>query len=211
MSCCIDYTNNHFDELVALQDLKYYRNKGTKKSTQALLNILNNLDLEGMHLLDIGAGIGVVSIELQNSGLSEITHNEISSAYIDVFQKEIDRKLNGTKINSLKGDFVEVAGKIDSADIVVLDKSICCYPYYEELVRASAAKANTWYAYVIPRDTWWVKFVHYFGELIKSLKGDSFRSFIYPVDKIEKIVLQYGFTKLVELHQREWLVAVFKK
>ena len=211
MSCCTECTNNHFDDKIAQRDFNNYKSAGAKKSTQALLNVLRKLNLEGMHLLDIGAGIGVVSIELRQSGLSEITHNDISSAYLNAFRNEFGGQLNGIKINSLQGDFVEVSDEIVSADIVVLDKSICCYPYYPELVRASVVKANTWYAYVIPRDAWWVKLVHYFGELRKSLKGDSFRSFVYPTDKIEQIVLEYGFTKHTQVYQREWLISVFKK
>lgn len=211
MSCCTEYTNNHFDDILAQRDLNNYRTKGAKKSTQALLSVLNTLNLEGLHLLDIGAGIGVVSNELRNSGLSEITHNDISSAYIEVFNYEFGKQFPGIKINSLQGDFVEVSNEIDNADIVVLDKSICCYPHYPELVHTSVSKANTWYAFVIPRDKWWVKFVHYFGELRKTIKGDAFKSFIYPVDKIEEIVLEYGFTKHTQVYQREWLIAVYKK
>jgi len=211
MSCCTECTNDHFGEAIAQRDVENYKKKGPKKSTTSLLHILKRLDLTGMHLLDIGAGIGVLSNELRENGLSEITHNDISSAYLNAFRSEIGDHLNGIKINSLKGDFVEVADKIESADIVVLDKSICCYPHYNELVQASASKAKTWYAYVIPRDKWWVKIVHYFGELRKTIKGDEFKSFIYPVDKIEEIVLDYGFTKHTQVYQREWLIAVFKK
>ncbi|RLD21395.1 MAG: hypothetical protein DRI69_04175 [Bacteroidetes bacterium] len=196
---------------MAQRDLNDYKTNGPKKSTQALLNVLNTLNLEAMHLLDIGAGIGIVSIELNQSGLSEITHNDISSAYLDVFKNEFGAQFKGIKINSLQGDFVEVSDEIKSADIVVLDKSICCYPHYRELVHASIRKANTWYAYVIPRDKWWVRFVHYFGELRKSIKGDTFKSFVYPTDKIEQIVLDHGFAKHTQVHQREWLIAVFKK
>ncbi len=211
MSCCTECTNSHFDESIAQRDLNDYNTKGAKKSTQALLKELKKLNLAGMHLLDIGAGIGVVSNELRHSGLSEITHNDISSAYLSVFKDEFGDQLNGIKINLLQGDFVEASDEIEGADIVVLDKSICCYPHYRELVHSSASKAYTWYAFVIPRDKWWVKFVHYFGELRKSLKGDAFRSFVYPVDKIEEIVLEYGFTKYTQAYQREWHIAIFKK
>jgi len=196
---------------MAQRDLNNLKNTGAKKSTRVLLNVLRNLNLEGMHLLDIGAGIGVVSIELRHSGISEITHNDMSSAYLNVFKNEFGERLKGIKINSLQGDFVEISDKIESADIVVLDKSICCYPHYSELVNVSASKAKTWYAYVIPRDTWWVKLVHYFMQLPKSFKSDSFRSFVYPVDKVEKIVLEHGFAKFTQVHRREWLIAVFKK
>ena len=211
MSCCTDCTNSHFDTTIANRDLNNYRTKGAKKSTKALLGILNTINLEGMHLLDIGAGIGVISFELRHSGLSEITHNDISSSYLNVFKQEFSAQLNGIKINSLQGDFVEVSDEIENADIVVLDKSICCYPHYHELVHASVRKANMWYAFIIPRDKWWVRFVHYFGELRKSMKGDTFKSFVYPTDKIEQIVLEYGFIKHTQVHQREWLIVVFKK
>ncbi|RLD20383.1 MAG: hypothetical protein DRI69_06385, partial [Bacteroidetes bacterium] len=60
MSCCTECTNSHFDASIAQRDLDDYRTKGAKKSTLALLKELKKIDLKGMHLLDIGAGIGVV-------------------------------------------------------------------------------------------------------------------------------------------------------
>ena len=115
MSCCTECTNDHFGEAIAQRDVENYKKKGPKKSTTSLLHILKSLDLSGMHLLDIGAGIGVLSNELRENGLSEITHNDISSAYLNAFRSEIGDHLNGIKINSLRGDFVEVADKIDMA------------------------------------------------------------------------------------------------
>jgi magnesium-protoporphyrin O-methyltransferase len=211
MSCCTDCTNNHFGDKIALRDLNSFRTKGIKKSTKPLLQILSKLDLKGMHLLDIGGGIGVVSHGLRDSGLSEITHNDISDAYLNTFKIEFGSQLKGIKVDVLKGDFTEVSDQVDEVDIVTLDKSICCYPNYNDLVSKSIVKAKTWYAYVIPRDTWWVKLFHFFGELPKTFRGDPFKSFVYPVDKIERIVLDHGFTKYAQEYQREWLICVFRK
>ncbi len=40
------------------------------------------------------------------------------------------------------GDFVEVAGSIQPADIVTLDRVICCYPDVERLVGLSSQRAT---------------------------------------------------------------------
>ena len=45
---------------------------------------------------------------------------------------------------------MEVAARVPSADVVVLDKVICCYPDMPALVQASAAKARRLYAIVVP-------------------------------------------------------------
>ena len=211
MHCCTDCTNLHFGQSIAKRDINNYLTTGAKKSTKALLGILKLLDLQGLHLLDIGAGIGIVSYELSEYGLAEITYNDISTSYSDVFKREFGTRLGGIKVNTLLGDLVEVSENINNVDIAVLDKTICCYPHYRELVKTAADKASMWYAYVIPRDTWWVKLIHRLGELRKSLKGDRFKSYIYPVRDIENIVLQLGFEKYIQIYQREWLVAVYKK
>ena len=50
-----------------------------------------------------------------------------------------------------------MGASIDQADLVVLDKVICCYPDFHTQIGSAATKAEKWIAYSLPVDIWWVK------------------------------------------------------
>ena len=66
---------------MATKNLKQYKKKGPSKSTKQLLESISELsshDLYGKSLLDIGAGIGVIGIELTGKGLERTTWVDIA-------------------------------------------------------------------------------------------------------------------------------------
>jgi 2-polyprenyl-3-methyl-5-hydroxy-6-metoxy-1,4-benzoquinol methylase len=66
MPCCLGpcAAANHFDPDVADRDLRRYQHHGPDVSTRILLSELRRWPLQGLHLLDAGAGIGVIPVEL---------------------------------------------------------------------------------------------------------------------------------------------------
>ena len=54
----------HFDPTVAERDLRRYQRYGPDLGTRILLSELRRWPLRGLHLLDVGAGIGVIAVEL---------------------------------------------------------------------------------------------------------------------------------------------------
>ena len=211
MDCCSTQYSKKFDDKNARQEINDYRLGTIKKNSRPLINILSNLDLSGLTLLDIGGGIGVISFELLKLGISHSTHIELSDSYCKIFQEESLKRGVNKKITSLQGDYTNLHNEVGPADLVCLDKVICCYANFADLVVASSKNAKRFYAYVIPRDTWWVKLAEGFSTFFKILVNDSFRSFIHPQHEIERLVLSNGFTKRNELKNREWLTVVYER
>ena len=63
-----------------------------------------------------------------------------------------------TRTEYREGDFLEISEEFTDADIVILDKVICCYPDAQGLVERSLAKARRVYAFTVPRDRAFVRF-----------------------------------------------------
>ncbi len=80
------------------------------------------------------------------------TDVDASQPYLDASRQEAQRRGHPDRVDYRHGDFVAVAPEIDPADIVTLDRVICCYPDMESLVRLSSARARRLYGIVIPRD-----------------------------------------------------------
>ncbi len=213
MSCC-----NHqlydaaFDAKKAQADLAEYLKTGVKKTSRPFLETLQSLPLEGHALLDVGGGIGAVTFELLlNKGISKATHVEISKAYAEVFKAEAERRSLTEKVESILGNFPDLENQIQEADLVMLDKVICCYKDYEELVEASVRKARKWYVYSVPRDVWWVRLGLWVEVRIDRMKGRHFEAYIHSIEGIESIITAAGFRKKEVKFQREWRIAVFEK
>jgi magnesium-protoporphyrin O-methyltransferase len=106
------------------------------------------------------------------------------------------------------GNFVDLAADLPPADIVTLDRVICCYHDMQALVRLSAARARKLYGVVYPRDTWWVKTGLAIENFFYRLRQSSFRTFLHPTAAVESLVCSHGlkprfYRKLV------WQVAIY--
>ncbi|PHN05960.1 methyltransferase domain-containing protein [Flavilitoribacter nigricans] len=210
-SCCNQAYQQTFDDASAAKEMKDYLAGGVKKSSRPFLAVLQQLPLRGRTQLDIGAGIGAMILESFNRGLATATYVDIAAGYRQTFlQEATNRELTG-QIDAKLGDFTELHATVDPADLVTLDKVICCYEDYEGLVRHSLSKARRWYVYSIPREVWWVRLVHVVVEKIRKIRGGQFRSFIHPAGKIEAMVEAAGFKMIAMQRRREWEVKAFER
>ena len=153
MGCCqCQGIENMFDKKAAKRQLKRYLKKGPSKTTSMLLDAIHKKGVQGLNFLDIGGGIGAIQHDLIKAGASNGTSIEASSAYIDVVKEETIQNGLAERVNYKQGDFTTTATDVDSADIVTLDKVICCYDDMSKLVGLSSKLARKIYAVIYPRD-----------------------------------------------------------
>jgi len=212
MGCCqCQGIENMFDKKAARRALKRYLKKGPSKTTNMLLKAIHKTEVKGLDFLDIGGGIGAIQYDLIKAGASSGTSIEASPAYIDLAKEEI-RKYNLAEIIDFKhGDFTAIASDVDLADIVTLDKVICCYDDMSELVRLSSKLSRKIYAVIYPRDVWWTKLALPFINFYPIIKGSPFRVFIHPTKKVEEIIFRNGLKRDYYDTTLFWQVAIFTK
>ena len=151
-ACGCDAFSSIFDRRTAERDRDRYRRHGPDRTTRMLLDLLAPYGAPGSSLLDIGGGIGIVDQELLRAGASRAVLVDGSAAYLDVARQEARRAGLLDRIEFIEDDFTRRAEAIGPADIVTLDRVVCCYPDAEALVGLSAARARTAYGLVLPRD-----------------------------------------------------------
>jgi magnesium-protoporphyrin O-methyltransferase len=106
---------------------------------------------------------------------------------------------------------VDLARDLATADIVTLDKVICCYDDMPGLVRASARLAKRHYAIVVPRDKWWFRLAVRLMNLFQVITRNPYRMFIHPHEKIEAIVRKAGLKRSFSRHNFLWQVLVYSR
>ena len=212
MSCCgCESYQSQFGEKHAAKDLKRYRSAGPDETTRLLLDLLKREGVQAASLLDVGAGIGIVHHELLEAGARDAIHVDATGPNIRVAQEEAARRGHAGRVRFLRGDFVTLAAEIPAADVVTLDRVICCYPDMEQLVALSAARARRLYGAVLPRERWIVRATVSLGNVARRLTGNSFRSYVHPVAAIDKAVEKQGLKLRAVRETFAWRVAVYSR
>jgi magnesium-protoporphyrin O-methyltransferase len=200
-----------FDKKLAAKELKTYRQKGPSKTTRLLLAALKKGGVAEMTLLDIGGGIGAIQHDLLQHGVRQASHVDASAAYLEAAYSQAERLGHTAQTRQHFGNFVELAPELPPANIVTLDRVICCYHDMPALVRLSAEKAQTIYGLVYPRDTWWTKLGIRLINLVAWLQGNPCRFFVHPTEAIEAIVQASGLNRAIQQNTFFWQVAVYRR
>ena len=216
MNCCqCQGIETLFNEKFAAKELERYRKKGPSTTTRMLIDALKAEGIEGMTLLDIGGGVGAIQHALLEAGASSAINVEASTGYLRVAEEEATRRGLAHRVTYHHGDFVDLAPMIPPADIVTLDRVICCYHDMEALVDLSSARARRLYGLVYPRDTWWMRWlVKLVGPLVLlylRIRRNPYRFFLHPTAEVDAIVRRNGLVPCFYRTHRVWQVWVYKR
>jgi len=195
----------------ALEDLESYQAGELEKTTRMLITALILLGARGRDLLDIGGGIGTIQMRLLAAGATTATSVEASTAYLEVARQEGGRLSLSDRITYHHGDFVALAGQIPDADIVTLDRVICCYPDVRSLVLLSSAKARKYYGLVYPRSNVWLRAAQSLLNLSYRLRKSPFRTFVHPTSVVEELLREGGFVQVYRSTTFIWQVLIYER
>ena len=120
-------------------------------------------------------------------------------------------EISADRIAYQQGDFVALAPQLPQADIVTLEKVICCYPDMRALVGLSSARAGKLYGVVFPRDTWWMRLGGLVVNLFPRLQRNAFRFFVHPTEAIESVVRANGLERHYYRKTLFWQVIVYTR
>lgn len=210
-SCQCEGIEREFDETFARNELKRYRKKGLRSTSRLLVDAIRR-EMNGAEtMLDIGGGVGGLQIDLLQHGVRQATSVDASSGFIAAAQEEADRVGLSEYIEHLHGDFLEVTDRVSPADIVTLDRVICCYDDMPALVSASSSKARAIYAAVFPRGAWWTRLSARAANLWFRIRKSPMRTFIHPPDSIERLLRTEGFERRFLRKTPFWQIVVYRR
>ena len=200
-----------FSKNLAAKELKGYRKKGPAKTTRLLIEALKAEGIEGMTLLDIGGGVGAIQHELLKDGAESAISVEASSAYVEAAKEEAERQGHANRLTQHHGNFVDIVPDIPPADIVTLDRVICCYHDMQALVGLSSAKASRFYGVVYPRDIWWVRIGFAVMNIGVKVLRNPFRGFVHPTKEVDEVVSGNGLKQRFYRKTLIWQVVLYAR
>ena len=212
MNCCRESRwepTGHFGAEIAARDLRRYRRKGPDAPSQLLVDSLATELRTGDTVLDIGGGVGVLAFELLSRGARSATLVDASPAYLDAAGREAQRRQMGGRVERVAGDFTAVGDRVDAADIVTMNRVVCCYPDYGALLKGAAMRSRRVLAFSYPRPRRLTQFWVWMANTIRRVRGDSFRAFVHSPMAMDALVVEEGFRKRHESQTIIWSLQVY--
>jgi SAM-dependent methyltransferase len=208
--CCFDDWVDH------------WTTQATKKPTAAkvtasLLDAITEAGVTDRTVLDVGCGIGDLAIEVVARGAASGTGYDLSPKAIDEARRLAASRGVGERMRFEVGDGAQL--DLPAADIVVINRVVCCYPDTENLLDHTLGAARGVFAITAPVSRGpiglWNRLwsaLENVGYRLRPTKYDGFRVFIHDLDRIDERIRAAGFRRTRHEHRRiVWDLAVYTR
>jgi hypothetical protein len=200
-----------FSERGARAQARDYRRHGLDATSRRIVDLLNERGLQGLTLLEIGGGIGAIQIELLKAGASRAVSVELTPTY-EASAIELLREagLEG-RVERRVMDFVDAGAELAAADIVVMNRVVCCYPDLARLEGAAAEHTLQTLVMSFPKERWWTKAVVWMANAGMVLTRRQFRLFLHPVAQIWATAESHGLERSLSRPGMLWEIALMQR
>jgi magnesium-protoporphyrin O-methyltransferase len=205
---CCEITDSAFSEAEARSERKSYLKNGPAKQTQLILEAIRALGFKNADLLDIGGGIGTIHHELLEDVADAATHVDASSAYLKEAKAEAARRGHDERVNFIHADFTDIAADLPKADIVTLDRVVCCYPDFTGLLKAAADHSRAALALTYPRETWYTIGIES-DQFLPAIEERSFA--LHPITDMDALIKKEGFERVSLRRLFVWEMALYRR
>lgn len=194
---------------------RYYRLRyqilGLEKTQCQLVAGLAKVGYQGASLLEIGCGVGYLHQWLLEKGASKAVGVDLSPSMLAEAEKLASKRGLTGRARYLQGDFLEISDTLETADITLLDKVICCYPDAQSLLACALSHTHKAIALTYPRDIWLTRLGVKVLNKVLAWRGSEFRTFIHGTQKVEQWITSQGFHQCYQSQTFIWLTQVFER
>ena len=200
-----------FNSKEARRRLRRYRKKGLDPLARSLVDYLSSREIDDTDVLEVGGGLGHLQLELFRSGAASSVNIELSAGYEEAAAELLDSEGLGDRVERRLGDFVALQDRVSPADIVLLNRVVCCYPRMPEMMGAALNKTKRFLALSFPRERWFMKMAIAAGNAWWAMRSCDFRAYVHPVSEIESLARDSGFEIAYRYRSLGWQAVVFER
>jgi 16S rRNA G966 N2-methylase RsmD len=189
-----------------------YRKKGLEKTARTMVELLVAQDgVQGATVLEIGGGAGEIQLELLKRGAASATNLELSPAYESEAAALIAEAGLMGRVQRRLVDIATDPSAVEPADVVVLNRVVCCYPDYAKLLGAAADHARHHLVFSHPPRSTVSRAVVATQNLLLRLGGREFRVFVHPPAAMLAVLAEHGLQPRGAHRGRVWRVAAVSR
>jgi len=211
-SCCrAGACDTAFGPRFARRSLRRYEKNGLDRIERRMVSAATAAGVAGASVLEIGGGIGKLQAEVLLAGAESGEVVELVGAF-EPYAEELARRkgiVDRTRFRVV--DLLEAPGEVAEADVVLLNRVVCCSPDGVELTGVAAQLARRTLALSFPRDLAVVRVAVGIQNLAFRLLGRAFRVFVHSPHELVAAATVAGL-RLEETGRRGlWEYAVLER
>jgi hypothetical protein len=210
--CCARHGQEEFfGERTAARDARRYRSRGADPMARSLARRAAARGVEGATVSEIGGGIGQVLLELLKAGATRGEVVELVPVY-EPYARGLAQEAGVADRTSFRtADLVADPAAGAPADIVVLNKVVCCTPDGVALAGIAASLARRTLVLSHPRESWWVRAGVATVNVLLRLRRRRFRVFVHPARALEAAVEAHGLARSSEREGPLFRIVAFER
>ena len=200
-----------FSEKSAAGEALRYRRKGLDGTSKRIFDFIKGRGVQGKTLLEVGGGIGAIEIELLKAGMETAVNVELTPTYESAASELIREAGLSDRVERRVIDFAEAGTDVQSADVVVMNRVVCCYPDMPKLVGAASDRARDLLVMSFPNRRWWTRLGLAVANLGFRVIRMQFRVFLHPPARILAAVEERGFKIRLNQSALIWQVVALER
>jgi magnesium-protoporphyrin O-methyltransferase len=200
-----------FSEKNAAGEAKRYRRKGLDETSKRIFDFIRERGVEGKTLLEVGGGIGAIEIELLKAGMARAINVELTPTYEAAADELLVEAGLTDQVERMVMDFAQAGPEVETADVVVMNRVICCYPDMPKLASAAVERTREVLVMSFPNRRWWTRLGLTVANLGFRVVRMQFRVFLHSPELIQAAVQQQGFRTRLNERGLIWQVNAFER
>ena len=200
-----------FSERSAHREARRYRRRGLDGTSRRIVDFLKEQGVEGQTVLEIGGGIGAIQIELLKAGAARATSIELTPTYEEEASRLLAEAGLSDRVERKVMDFAQAADQVEGADVVVMNRVLCCYHDMPRLAGAAADHAQQTLVMTFPRRALWLRAMLGVGNGVLWLTRRHFHIFLHRPSEIMATSQRHGLRPLINQPGLMWTLAALTR
>jgi Methyltransferase domain len=200
-----------FSEKNARSEARRYRREGLDGTSRRIVDLLRKHGVAGKTLLEVGGGIGAIEIELLKAGMARAVNVELTPTYETAAGQLLVEAGLTDLVERRVMDFVDAGTDIETADVVVMNRVICCYADMPRLAGVAAERARDVLVMSFPNHRWWTRLGLTFANFGFRVIRMQFRVFMHSPDLILAAAEQHGLKTSFNERGLLWQVTALER
>jgi len=211
-ACCCAQSNTDTGRLfnwMARWNRLRHRLFGFEANQRQLLDGIRARGIAGASLLEAGCGPGYLQQTLLAEGAGHATGVDLSEGMLDVARREAARHGLADRTRYLHGDVVQLVDQLPVADVVILDKVVCCYPDWQAMLDTAMARSQRVIAMTYPQDQRLTRLGVRLMTRVLDWFSCRYRPYLHDPALLRAHLQEGGFELASEAHSHGWLSQVY--
>ena len=201
-----------FGDRYARRDARNYRKTGLPARARELLRLIEErIPIRNHSTLEGGAGSGSLTVELARRGAQNALALD-AIPHVTRFGPDLAQEFGvAERAHFATADFANLPPDTPPADIVILDRVVCCYPDWHALLTNAAARARRIVALTYPHENAFSRISVGTVNALQRIVGRRFRAQLHSVPAMHAHLQQSGFAGVALSRYWIWEIAVFQR